>query len=70
MNLRLRNFMCSTRVPRVHFGVPPKCGETRGIALDRTHFSQRRVPLVSGGTPETTRRRRVLQLAIETLSDT
>ena len=49
----------STRVSRVHFGVPPKCGE--GFRhweklTDRLTFTP---PSVSGGTPETTRETRV-----------
>lgn len=65
MKLRLANDIGGTRVSRVQFGVAPNCGEARGFALPRTHHTQRRVPPVSGGTPETTRRRRVLPTRIE-----
>jgi hypothetical protein len=57
--------VCSTRVLWVQFGVPPNCGGARGFALSRTRNSPRRVRPVSGGTPETTRRRRVLHQAME-----
>lgn len=60
MNLWFSNDGGSTRVSRVQFGVPPNCGGVRNLALIRTHCQQRRVPSVSGATPETTRRRRVL----------
>ncbi len=60
MKTRLGKNIGSTRVSRVQFGVPPNCGRACVFALARERFSQRRVPLVSGATPETTRRRRVL----------
>jgi hypothetical protein len=60
MKPRLANPVGRTCVTRVQFGVTPNCGETRSLTLIRTHYQQRRVPSVSGATPETTRRRRVL----------
>lgn len=66
MSVSLAQRACSTRVSRVQFGVPPNCGEARGLTLNRSHHPQHR-PRVSGATPETTRETRVLQLRIETL---
>ncbi len=66
MSVSLAQRACSTRVSRVQFGVPPNCGEARGLTLNRSHHPQRR-PHVSGATPETTRETRVLQLRIGTL---
>jgi hypothetical protein len=61
MRARLTKRACSTRVPRVQFGVPPNCGETRRHTPTRTRHQQRRPFPVSGATPETTRGTRVLQ---------
>jgi hypothetical protein len=61
MNFRFTKRAGSTRVPRVQFGVPPNCGETRRHTPTRTRHQQRRPFPVSGGTPETTRATRVLQ---------
>lgn len=61
MSVRRTKRMCSTRVSRVQFGVPPNCGETRHQTLTRLRHQQRRPSPVSGGTPETTRGTRVLQ---------
>jgi hypothetical protein len=60
MRLRFTKRACSTRVPRVQFGVPPNCGGAHDLALDRSHHEQRRPSPVSGATPETTRGTRVL----------
>jgi hypothetical protein len=64
MSVRLAQRSCSTRVPRVQFGVPPNCGGTCGYALVRPRHQQRHRSPVSGVTPETTRETRVLQLRI------
>ena len=64
MKTAFENYFGSTRVSRVQFGVSPNCGVARGYAFVRRNRSQRCVPLVSGATPETTRRRRVLPTAI------
>jgi hypothetical protein len=60
MSFELADRLCSTRVSRVQFGVPPNCGEARGFALARWFCSLPGVLTVSGETPETTRQRRVL----------
>lgn len=63
MKLTLVNRICSTRVSRVQFGVPPNCGGGRGQTFCITHHQNSYVSPVSGGTPETTRQRRVLPTA-------
>jgi len=65
MKVAFENYFGSTRVSRVQFGVPPNCGEARGYAVNRTRNQNPCVPPVSGATPETTRRRRVLPTRIE-----
>ena len=67
MSMSLTQCACSTRVSRVQFGVPPNCGRARGLALIRTQHQQHHPSPVSGGTPETTRETRVLQLRIGSL---
>jgi hypothetical protein len=62
---KLEILVCSTCVSRVQFGVPPNCGGARGFALSRTRNSPGRGRRVSGGPPETTRRRQVLHQATE-----
>jgi hypothetical protein len=59
--VRLTQNACSTRVPRVQFGVPPNCGRTRDLAQARPRHQKRRPSPVSGATPKTTRGPRVLQ---------
>ena len=61
MRLRFTKRACSTRVPRVQFGVPPNCGGARRHNLTRPRHQQRRPRPVSGATPETTRGTRVVQ---------
>jgi hypothetical protein len=53
----------STRVSRVQFGVPPNCRGARATAFRRVNTSNLCPSSVSGVTPETTRRRRVLPTA-------
>ena len=53
----------STRVSRVQFGVPPNCHGARATAFRRVNNSNLCPSSVSGVTPETTRRRRVLPIA-------
>jgi hypothetical protein len=65
MKPRREKFIGNTRVARVQFGDPPNCGGARGCAFIRTRNQWRRVSPVSGGTPETTRQRRVRQKRIE-----
>ena len=50
----------STRVSRVQFGVPPNCHGARATEFRRGNVRNLCQPSVSGVTPETTRRRRVL----------
>ncbi len=56
-------FVGSTRVSRVQFGVPPNCPGARGLAFCRPPARGMYTLAVSGVTPETTRRRRVLPTA-------
>jgi len=65
MKPRREKISGSTRVSRVQFGVPPNCGEARDFAFVRTNYTQPCVLPVSGATPETTRRRRVLHTRTE-----
>lgn len=65
MSVRFTKRLGSTRVPRVQFGVPPNCGGARSQVFTRSHPQQRRRSPVLGGTPETTRETRVLQLRTE-----
>ena len=61
MNTRiLSNAVCSTRLRRVQFGVPPNCIGARMIAIGRTKNWTLPPRMVSGATPETTRGTRVL----------
>ena len=64
MNLLLENKIGGTRVSRVQFGVPPNCVVAHDPAFYRPSNRSPCVPPVSGATPETTRRRRVLPTAI------
>ena len=62
MNTRALSYaVCSTRLRRVQFGVPPNCVSARMIAIGR--MKNRMLPprMVSGATPETTRETQVLQ---------
>jgi hypothetical protein len=63
--VRLTQNACSTRVPRVQFGVPPTCGRTRRHTFTSPRHQKRPPSRVSGATPETTRGTRVLQLQFE-----
>jgi len=56
-------FVGSTRLRRVQFGLPPNCHGARGLAFCRPHVCGVCASSVSGVTPETTRRRRVLPTA-------
>jgi hypothetical protein len=60
MNRRFSNPAGNTRVSRVQCGVPPDCGEARGLVATRSIHQRWSVQPVSGETPETTRRGRVL----------
>ena len=59
--MKLENAVCSTRLRRVQFGVPPNCGKMRAAVLVRTDHDKLRPFQVSGETPQTTRETRVLQ---------
>ena len=54
------NAVGSTRVPRVHFGVPPNCVGVRSTVPGRTNDGNQHPLPVSGAAPETTRGTRVL----------
>lgn len=64
MSVTYTDGACSTRVPRVQFGVPPNCGEQGEQTYHRPRLLTRRSSPVSGGTPEATRGTRVLQMRI------
>ena len=70
MSVKFAQRLGSTRVPRVQFGVPPNCSETRHLAFTCSRYSMRRLSPVSGGTPETTRETRVLQQSNESARHT
>ena len=65
MKWRFSNIVGSTRVSRVQFGVPPNCGRERKFAFYRVLSQRLKVSPVSGETPEATRQRRVLPIAIK-----
>jgi hypothetical protein len=60
MTVNLTNAVCSTRLRRVQFGVPPNCIGGRATVLNRTNHGILRPLRISGVTPETTRETRVL----------
>jgi hypothetical protein len=65
MKVNCTNPVGSTRVARVQFGVALNCIGAREFQFNRMSKSKRGPAPVSGATPETTRRRRVLPTAIE-----
>ena len=64
MKLRFKNRLSSTRVSRVQCGVPPNCVGACDFDFYRPRHQGLIVSPVSGETPETTRRRRVLPTRI------
>jgi len=60
MKIERTKSVCSTRLRRVQFGVPPNCRVARTQAVRSTEIVCRGWQAVSGVTPETTRGTRVL----------
>jgi hypothetical protein len=60
MRIEFTNAVCSTRLRRVQFGVPPNCHDAYTIGFTRVNGGNLYWQTVSGATPETTRETRVL----------
>jgi hypothetical protein len=60
MKMRLTKIVCSTRLRRVQFGVPPNCHGVPATVGCQRIISKLLWQSVSGVTPETTRGTRVL----------
>ena len=59
MKPKFENYLGSTRVARVQFGVAPNCVNVRALAVRSAANRKLRPPTDSGATPETTRATRV-----------
>jgi hypothetical protein len=60
MRLRSTKDVCSTRLRRVQFGVPPNCIRAYAFSATQTANDALCLQTVSGATPETTRETQVL----------
>jgi hypothetical protein len=60
MRTEFTNAVCSTRLRRVQFGVPPNCHGARAIGFVQVNSGNQPWQTVSGATSETTRETRVL----------
>jgi|GEM_PF-2637386 hypothetical protein len=60
MRTEFKNVVCSTRLRRVQFGVPPNCHDAHTFGFARVNSGNLYWQTVSGATPETTRETRVL----------